>query len=53
MLTSVGFSVLLIIQQEELMEWHLSTVTRTRIQIIEIEIIGVIFSNVLIKGKEV
>ena len=39
---------LLIIQQEKLMEWHPSRVTRTRIQVI-----GVIFSDFLIKGKEI
>ena len=39
---------LLIMQQEKLMEWHPSRVTRTRIQVI-----GVIFSDFLIKGKEI
>ena len=39
---------LLIIQQEKIMEWHPSRVTRTRIQVI-----GVIFSDFLIKGKEI
>ena len=39
---------LLIIQQEKLMEWHPSRVTRTRIQVT-----GVIVSDFLIKGKEI
>ena len=38
---------LLIIQQEELMGWHPSRVTRTRILVI-----GVNSSEFLIKGKE-
>ena len=38
---------LLIMQQEKLMEWHPSRVTRTS------QVIGVIFSDFLIKGKEI
>ena len=39
---------LLIIQQEKPMEWHPSRVTRIRIQVI-----GVFFSDFLIKEKEI
>ena len=39
--------VLPIIQPEELMNWHPSGVTRTRIRLI-----GVNFSEILIKGKD-
>ena len=47
MLTSVSYySVFTLIQQEELMGWHPSGVTKTRIQVI-----GVNFSDFLIKGK--
>jgi len=35
-------------QHEEVIEWHPSEVTRTRIRVI-----GVDFSEVLIKGKEI
>ena len=35
-------------QQEELIEWHPSKVTRTRIRVI-----GENFSEILIKGKEI
>ena len=35
-------------QQEELIEWHPSEVTRTRIRVI-----GKNFSEILIKGKEI
>ena len=40
--------VLLIIQQEELMKWHPSGVTRTRIRVIEVN-----FSEMSIKVKEI
>ena len=39
---------LLIIKQDELTGWHSSGVTRTRIRVI-----GVTFSEILIKGKEI
>ena len=45
--TRVSFSVFTIIQQEELMGWHPSGVKRTGIRVI-----GVNFSDSLIKGKE-
>ena len=45
--TSVGFSVFTLIQQEKFMGWHPSGVERIRIRVI-----GVIFSYFLIKGKE-
>ena len=49
MLTSVSYySVFTLIQQEELMGWHPSGVTKTRIQVI-----GVNFSDFLIKGKDI
>ena len=44
----VSFSVFTLIQQEELMGWHLSGVTRTRICVI-----GVNFSEFLIKEKKI
>ena len=46
MLTRLIFSVFTTIQPEELMEWHLSGVTRTRIRVI-----GVNFSEFLSQGK--
>ena len=47
MLTSVRFSAVTLIQQEQIMEGHPSGVKRTRIRVI-----GVNFSDDLIKGKE-
>ena len=45
---SVDLVVLPIIQQEGLMKWPLSRVTRTRIRVI-----GVNFSEILIKRREI
>ena len=42
----LDLAFLLIIQEEELMEWRPSRVTRTRIQVID-----VIFSDFMIKGE--
>ena len=47
-LDCVSVSVFTLIQQEELMGWHLSGVTRTRIWLIAVN-----FSEFLIKGKEI
>ena len=48
-LNSVSFSVFMLIQQEELMGWHPSGVeSRTTIRVI-----GVNFSDLLIKGKDI
>ena len=49
MLNSVSFSVLTFIQQEELMGWRPSGVeSRTTIRVV-----GVNFSDFLIKGKDI
>ena len=48
MLSSVGFSVFTLAQTEKLMVWDPSGVKRTTIRVI-----GVNFSDFLIKGKEI
>ena len=48
MLTSVRFGGFTLTQQDELMGWHPSGVTRTGIWVIEVN-----FSESLIKGKEI
>ena len=50
MLTSLILSVFAIIQQEELMGWHLSGAGYKNARI---RVIGVNFSEFLIKGKEI
>ena len=45
--TNVSFSVVTLIQQEELMGWHSSVVKRTRIRVF-----GVNFSEFLVREKE-
>ena len=44
---NVSFSIFTLIQQDELMGWHLSRVKSTRIRVTEVN-----FSDFLIKGNE-